>query len=254
MVKEKIKKLVVQAEVVAKRLQRTQLINENLKVLAFNKDICAKWSNTRAGNNLEILRMNLWESMIIHLYALALDDNKHSNNIGSLPKLFSFFQKNVDSSGKEVLNQWHTKLRLDYIKYEVSQNCLSTELSEVEKQEIAKSYKSKMELERAKQFDDLLSRAESLYIDLVKSDLANKISSARSKIIAHSEIIMDGCERRPVIPKDYGLTWGDPSAFLDKTIEIVDPVVVLSTGCSYDFSRTAIKRAIGEFWGVSNLV
>lgn len=101
-----------------------------------------------------------------------------------------------------------------------------------------------------KAFDDAFKRASAGVPELINSELAGKLDTARKKAIAHYDMraTKDGPQLYPLV--DIGLKWSDPKSFLNQLEKILWDVVLLATWGSYDvdgFERTSRLYA-ADFW------
>lgn len=104
--------------------------------------------------------------------------------------------------------------------------------------------------EREARFDGLWTEVEADLPKVLGSPLARRIRDARNKSVAHYEMRSAGGALKVFQPADAGLTWGDPSAFMDQVEPVLFNVVLLATNGSYDLTRFKAVHAeyARDFW------
>lgn len=116
------------------------------------------------------------------------------------------------------------------------------------------SFRKSLEIEhtetRSRDFDQAFSDAAIGVAKILESDLAQKISRARKKAIAHYD--MRRGESGPELFKlsDAGLTWGSPRELLDMLRPVLLDVVRLAAGRIYDVEGYDRRDRLyaADFW------
>src|SRR5712675_1325206 len=134
------------------------------------------------------------------------------------------FTLDQDDRAPSLRNVWclienaelHTALRAVAATPYKTEATFSGDWSEDEKA----SWRAKWDAEdvekKGKAFDDAFKRATVAVPELIKSELAGKLDTARKKAIAHYDMkaTKDGPKLFPL--GEIGLKWGDAQAFLDQ--------------------------------------
>jgi AbiU2 len=98
------------------------------------------------------------------------------------------------------------------------------------------------QLAKFEQWQTELARIES---DLIGSDVGKRLWQARSKGIAHYDVVRDGDDWQLWTVKGTGLTWGEINAYVDNCTKAIEALSLLVRQTSFSFEES--KRVSQEY-------
>lgn len=213
-----------------------------LQPLLEDEELFGLWNHTHGVNAVEALRMTLYTAVLSDMRAILFDGDKRTASLEHV----------IESLRNK---QFSMAVRENYIQPPPSK--VLGHDDDLEMQELIERSGREMHLKTAsEQFDRLLPETIQAFDELKSSELAERVDTARSKIISHKEFKTIDGERRLYNPEDFGLKWGDAKEIVEMSEVIIFNVNLLINCSSYDLESffSAHKLSADSFWSITKQI
>lgn len=238
--KELVNRLIAQAMELQRRFnlaEKTALILEQM--LSTDNGLNEAIDNTYEAHTFATLRMQLFRSLIVDLYAAVFDDNPRTGSVRAILK-----ELRRDTKALDALREYHSDP--DCLEIEVTGDNVSAEDITLH----TETMKARHRRDAISSFDALWSKIDQ-NSNILNTDEAQRIKWARVKFVAHFDKTDKGLVAIDDEP-DVGegvLKWGEPTDLLNAIHEYAYDVFLLITRTSWGNDFTSISRFYAEaFW------
>jgi hypothetical protein len=103
--------------------------------------------------------------------------------------------------------------------------------------------------EQLERFERFRTELDDLGKELTESEVGKKLWQARSKGVAHYDVVRSGDDWNLWRVEGTGLTWGEINAYVDKCSEVIAILLALVLQTSFDFdgSKKVAQDYVDEF-------
>ncbi len=205
--------------------------------LLVSGDIAQKVDDSYGAHAYETLSLTLVIDLLRDVFAFALDSDERAPSLANVWKLMN-------------AEDLRTALRDVAAQPVIPPMTFGDGFTQQQQVTLSKSLEIEDAGTRRRDFDQAFSDAEKGVTQILNSDLAQKISRARKKAIAHYDMRLGKSGPELFKLSDAGLTWGSPREFLDMLDPVLLDVVRLAAGRIYDVEGYDRRDRLyaADFW------
>ena len=197
------------------------------------------WDESAGVRGAEALVFTLYMAVLSDMRALLFDPDKRTASLEHVVSVFG--------------NQHSVKLLRETFTAPEEVTVIGHDDDNSMKNSIEKYVNAEHSKQTGEEFDVLLTKTVEKYSTLKDSELAQRVISARSKMISHKEIRTVDGERALYNPTDFGLKWHDAQNIMLEAKEIIFNCNYLIHCGSYDLDgfKKGHTDAANSFWSRS---
>lgn len=207
-----------------------------LHPMLFEQDVAKHFGSYERSRGFKTLRHSLFLSCAQDIAKLTLDNDKRTPSIGNI--VGALDDITLCNCLRTSFSEWVTP----FIENETDP-AIAAALRMWEQQEV---------IDRGQQFDNYLSQAKALWLELSNNPSIKGFVTIRDKVSAHTEIRLVADKYQFVDISELGIKWSDIKAAIALMQQLVELIglIVRNAGFAWDLLDEQLEKAAKGFWKV----